>query len=119
MKKPRRTKRNLAAIFGCTVALTAAMPAFADDVAGQWLFDTSKFAGNDCQIVGKIFFTPTKVKNTSTCEAELSRRQLHPPAFGQQGRDEWRTLRRATQPERPLLARRRTDFVRRAMAGTG
>lgn len=70
MKRPRRTKRNLAAIFGCAVALTAAMPAFADDVAGQWLFDTSKFAGNDCQIVGKIFFTPTQVKNTYTCVFE-------------------------------------------------
>ena len=62
--KPRRLKRNLLAIFGCTIALTAAMPAFADDVAGQWLFDTSKFAGNDCQIVGKITFMTTPVKNT-------------------------------------------------------
>ncbi len=70
MKKPRGLKRKLAAIFGCTVALTAAMPAFADDVAGQWLFDTSKFAGNDCQIVGKITFMTTPVKNTYTCVFE-------------------------------------------------
>ena len=34
------------------------MPAFADDVAGDWLFDTSKFADNDCQISGRITFTP-------------------------------------------------------------
>ncbi len=43
------------------------MPAFADDVSGQWLFDTSKFAGNDCQITGRMTFTETKVKNTYTC----------------------------------------------------
>jgi hypothetical protein len=68
--KPRRTKRRLLAIFGCTVALTAAMPAFADDVAGDWLFDTSKFADNDCQISGKITFTQTPVKNTYNCVFE-------------------------------------------------
>lgn len=68
--KPRRVKRRLAAIFGCVMALSAAMPAFADDIAGQWLFDTSKFAGNDCQIVGRITFVPTKVKNTYTCVFE-------------------------------------------------
>jgi hypothetical protein len=59
--------RKLAAILGCAVALTAAMPAYADDVAGDWLFDTSKFANNDCQITGRITFTQTKVKNTYTC----------------------------------------------------
>ena len=42
--KPRGVMRRLAAILGCSIALTAAMPAFADDVAGDWLFDTSKFA---------------------------------------------------------------------------
>jgi hypothetical protein len=60
-------KRRLEAVFGCAVALSGMAPAFADDVAGSWLFDTSKFAGNDCQIVGKIHFTPTAVKNTYTC----------------------------------------------------
>lgn len=59
--------KRLIAIFGCTVALTAAMPAFADEVTGDWLFDTSKFAGNDCQITGRITFKETKVKNTYTC----------------------------------------------------
>jgi hypothetical protein len=67
---PRRTLRKIAAIFGCTVALTAAMPAAADDLTGQWLFDTSKFAGNDCQIVGRITFKATSVKNTYTCVFE-------------------------------------------------
>ena len=71
--KPRRTLRALAAIFGCTIALTGVMPAFAraqDDVTGDWLFDTSKFADNDCQISGRITFTPTAVKNTYTCVFE-------------------------------------------------
>ncbi len=68
--KPRRTARKLAAILGCTIALSAAMPAFADDVAGDWLFDTSKFADNDCQISGRITFSQTPVKNTYTCVFE-------------------------------------------------
>lgn len=66
--KSRLTK--LAAIFGCTVALSAAMPAFADDVTGDWLFDTSKFADNDCQISGRITFKATSIKNTYTCVFE-------------------------------------------------
>lgn len=68
--KKRRPLRRLAAILGCTVALSAAMPAFADDVTGDWLFDTSKFADNDCQISGRITFTQTPVKNTYTCVFE-------------------------------------------------
>ena len=71
--KPRRALRSLAAAFGCTLALSAAMPAFArtqDDVVGDWLFDTSKFADNDCQISGRITFKPTAVKNTYTCVFE-------------------------------------------------
>ena len=59
--------KRLLAIFGCAVALSAAMPAFADEVTGDWLFDTSKFANNDCQITGRITFRDTKVKNTYTC----------------------------------------------------
>ena len=62
-------KRRLAAILGCSIALSAAMPAFADDVAGDWLFDTSKFA-DDCQISGRITFTQTSVKNTYNCVFE-------------------------------------------------
>ncbi|MEQ1609421.1 MAG: hypothetical protein ABL956_10720 [Hyphomonadaceae bacterium] len=63
----RSALKRLAAIFGCTMVLTAAMPAFADDIAGDWLFDTSKFADNDCQITGRMTFTQTKIKNTYTC----------------------------------------------------
>lgn len=59
--------RRIAAAFGCAVALTAAMPAFAGELDGDWLFDTSKFADNDCQIAGRITFTETKVKNTYSC----------------------------------------------------
>lgn len=59
--------KRITAILGCAFALSAAMPAFADDVAGDWLFDTSKFADNDCQIAGRITFTPTNVKNTYKC----------------------------------------------------
>jgi hypothetical protein len=62
--------RRLAAIFGCTVALTAAMPANADELIGDWLFDTSKFADNDCQISGRIRFTETPVKNVYSCKFE-------------------------------------------------
>jgi hypothetical protein len=62
--------RRLAAIFGCTVALTAAMPAFADELIGDWLFDTSKFAENDCQISGRIRFAETPVKNIYSCRFE-------------------------------------------------
>jgi hypothetical protein len=68
--RSRGALRRLAAILGCTIALTAAMPAFADDVAGDWLFDTSKFAENDCQISGRITFTQTPVKNTYNCVFE-------------------------------------------------
>ena len=66
----RRPLRRLAAIIGSVIALSAAMPAFADDVTGDWLFDTSKFADNDCQISGRITFTQTPVKNTYTCVFE-------------------------------------------------
>jgi hypothetical protein len=62
--------RRLAAIFGCAVALSAAMPAFADDLTGDWLFDTSKFADNDCQISGRITFKETALKNTYSCRFE-------------------------------------------------
>ena len=52
------------------MALSAAMPAFADDLTGDWLFDTSKFADNDCQISGRITFTETPLKNTYSCKFE-------------------------------------------------
>jgi hypothetical protein len=67
--KPRRTMRRLAAILGCAVALSGMAPAFADDLAGDWLFDTSKFA-QDCQISGRITFSQTPVKNTYNCVFE-------------------------------------------------
>lgn len=68
--KPGRTMRRMAAIFGCAVVLSGMAPAVADDIAGDWLFDTSKFAGNDCQISGRITFTATPVKNTYSCVFE-------------------------------------------------
>jgi hypothetical protein len=59
--------RRVAAAFGFMVAL-GAQPAFADEVTGSWLFDTSKFADDDCQIAGRITFKATSVKNTYTCQ---------------------------------------------------
>ncbi|MDZ4760838.1 MAG: hypothetical protein SGJ21_07185 [Alphaproteobacteria bacterium] len=51
-------------------AAMASAPAFAaDDVAGEWLFDTSTFNG-DCKIKGFINFRPTSLKNTYTCTFE-------------------------------------------------
>jgi hypothetical protein len=52
------------------MALSAAAPAFADDLTGDWLFETSKFADNDCQISGRITFTETPLKNTYSCKFE-------------------------------------------------
>lgn len=68
-----RIRRTILAAFGCALALASAGPAYAraqDDVTGDWLFDTSKFAANDCQISGKITFTATPVKNTYNCVFE-------------------------------------------------
>jgi hypothetical protein len=62
-----RSIRALIAAFGCSVALVAsATPARADDVSGDWLFDTTKFE-EDCQITGRITFRPTTLSNTYTC----------------------------------------------------
>ena len=61
--------KRLAAVFGCAVALSSLAPAFADEVTGSWLFDTSKFMG-DCQISGRITFKATSIKNTYSCQFE-------------------------------------------------
>ncbi len=61
--------KRLAGAFACVVSLTAAMPAFADDLKGVWRFDTSKFA-DDCHITGRITFKATSIKNTYTCGIE-------------------------------------------------
>jgi hypothetical protein len=58
--------RRLTAIFGCAVVISAMAPAFADDVVGQWLFDTSNFSG-DCKIAGRMTFKQTPIKDTYTC----------------------------------------------------
>jgi hypothetical protein len=62
--------KRIAAVFGCSLALSALTPAFADELLGDWLFDTSKFADNDCQISGRIRFKETSVKNTYSCQFE-------------------------------------------------
>jgi hypothetical protein len=59
--------KRLHAAFGFIATLTAATPAFAGDLDGHWLFDTSKFADNDCHISGQMTFTETKVRNTYSC----------------------------------------------------
>ena len=61
--------KRLLAVFGCAAALSSLAPAFADEVTGSWLFDTSKFMG-DCQITGRIVFKQTSIKNTYTCVFE-------------------------------------------------
>jgi hypothetical protein len=62
--------KRLAIISASVIALTAATPAFGDDLTGNWLFGTSKFAQNDCQITGHITFNATSIKNTYTCKFE-------------------------------------------------
>jgi hypothetical protein len=62
--------KRLAIISGSVIALATATPAFADDLTGNWLFDTSKFADNDCQISGRITFKAPSVKDTYPCELE-------------------------------------------------
>ena len=59
--------RHALIAFGCLAAASSLAPAFAGEIGGDWLFDTSKFAG-DCQISGRITFTETKVKNTYACK---------------------------------------------------
>lgn len=62
MKRPLRIAIAAASIAG----VMAAIPAHADDLKGQWLFDTSKFDG-DCMIKGVMTFTPTPTPNSYTC----------------------------------------------------
>ena len=61
--------RRATIALGCLAAMSSLAPAFAGELTGDWLFDTSKFAG-DCQISGRITFTETKVKNTYSCRFE-------------------------------------------------
>ena len=62
MKRSMRIALAAAGIAG----VMAAIPAHADDLKGQWLFDTSKFEG-DCMIKGVMTFTPTPTPNSYTC----------------------------------------------------
>jgi hypothetical protein len=62
MKRSLRIAIAAAGIAG----VMAAIPAYADDLRGQWLFDTSKFDG-DCMIKGVMTFTPTPAPNSYTC----------------------------------------------------
>ena len=61
----KRTLRMALAAAGIA-GVMAAIPAYADDLKGQWLFDTSKFDG-DCMIKGVMTFTPTPTPNSYTC----------------------------------------------------
>jgi hypothetical protein len=60
-----RRARIALAVMGIAGVMAAA-PAWADDLKGQWLFDTSVFDG-DCKITGQMTFTPAKAANTYTC----------------------------------------------------
>lgn len=75
MKRSRRTRRIdlsrilkvLALSIGLSVSAAGLSPAqAADDLAGDWLFDTSDFNG-DCKIKGFMTFRPTGLRNTYTC----------------------------------------------------
>jgi hypothetical protein len=78
-----RSARLLLLAFGCSLSLNAmAAPTKTDDVAGDWLFDTSKFEDGLCQISGRITFTPTSLPNTYTCVFESE--QICDPAYGVQ-----------------------------------
>jgi len=59
--------RALAAFVALMIA--SAGQAHADDIAGGWLFETSKFEG-DCLIKGTMTFRPTGLKNAYSCEFE-------------------------------------------------
>ncbi len=48
------------------LGVIAAGPTLADDLKGQWLFDTSTFDG-DCMIKGQMTFTPSPSPNSYTC----------------------------------------------------
>lgn len=65
-----RILRTVALAVGLTVSAAALSPALAaDDIAGDWLFDTSNFNG-DCKIKGFMTFRPTGLRNTYTCTFE-------------------------------------------------
>jgi hypothetical protein len=67
---PRRILRTIALAVGLSVSAAALSPALAaDDIAGDWLFDTSNFNG-DCKIKGFMTFRPTGLRNTYTCTFE-------------------------------------------------
>jgi hypothetical protein len=65
----KRLARTLLAAAGLGLVMASAPAWAADDVAGDWLFDTSTFDG-DCKIKGYINFRPTALKNTYTCTFE-------------------------------------------------
>lgn len=62
--------RGLALVIGLSLSAGALTPAYAaDDLAGDWLFDTSPF-NDDCKIKGFMTFRPTGLRNTYTCTFE-------------------------------------------------
>lgn len=64
-----RLARRLATALCLGGALASAAPAFADNLAGDWLMETSTFEG-DCKIKGAITFTPGRLSNTYNCTFE-------------------------------------------------
>ena len=55
------------ALASAAMLFVAASPAFADDLAGKWAMETSKFDGS-CKIVGSFTMNATALKNTYNCE---------------------------------------------------
>jgi capsular polysaccharide biosynthesis protein len=65
----KRTLRILGVVFGTSCVMATAMPALADDLAGDWKFETSTFEG-DCMIKGVMHFKKTQLTNTYACTFE-------------------------------------------------
>lgn len=64
-----RLFRSLRALVLLGGLSAVAAPAFADNLAGDWLMETSVFEG-DCKITGKINFKPGQLSNSYSCSFE-------------------------------------------------
>lgn len=81
LRKLARRLGSIRSLAGALMLFVAASPAFADELAGKWAFETSKFEG-DCKIVGSINLTPTALKNTYSCD--FISEQICGPSYGVQ-----------------------------------